>query len=85
MSTQISVRLEERLLRRLRAEARKRRVPRSDLIREALQLYFDAGTGSGADRPIDRVRDLVGSLRGGPRDLGARHREHLSALVRDRR
>lgn len=85
MSTQISIRLEERLLRRLRVEARRRRLRRSDVIREALRFYLDAATRPGADRPIDLVRDLIGSLRGGPEDLGARHREHLAELIRERR
>jgi len=85
MSTQISLRLPEPLFRRLSQEVRKRRIRRSDLIRQALEAFLDGGRILGTDRPYDRVRDLVGRLSGGPPDLGERHREYLRDLIRDRR
>lgn len=85
MGTQISLRLPEPLFRRLNQEVRKRRLRRSDLVRQALEAFLDGGTILATDRPYDRVRDLVGRLSGGPPDLGERHREYLRDLIRDRR
>ncbi len=85
MGTQISLRLPEPLLKRIDQEARKRRVRRSDLVREALELFLNHEAGVMNDRPYDRVRDLVGSLSGGPPDLGERHREYLRDVIGERR
>ena len=85
MGTQISLRLPEPLFKRLNQEARKRRVRRSDLVRQALEAFLNGETSFAGDRPYDRVRDLVGKLSGGPPDLGERHREYLRDLIRDRR
>lgn len=85
MGTQISLRLPEPLFKRLNQEARRRRLRRSDLVRQALEAFLDGGMILGTDRPYDRVRDLVGRLSGGPPDLGERHREYLRDLIRDRR
>ena len=84
-TTQISIRLDDRLLNRLRALARRRRVQQSTLVREALLALLEPSTRILAERPYDRIRDLVGSLSGGPRDLGRRHREYLRELIGDRR
>ncbi|HEX9581746.1 MAG TPA: ribbon-helix-helix domain-containing protein [Gemmatimonadales bacterium] len=76
MPRQISLRLPDELARRLDRLAAKRRMDRSLVVREAIQAYLVDG-GAGAGRPLDRVRDLAGSLRGGPPDLAAGHREYL--------
>ncbi|MFQ5881835.1 MAG: ribbon-helix-helix protein, CopG family [Candidatus Methylomirabilales bacterium] len=85
MGTQISLRLPELLLRRIDREARKRRVRRSDLVREVLETFFSREAVMIDDQPYNRVRDLAGSLSGGPPDLGERHREYLRDLIGDRR
>jgi len=85
MSTQISLRLPEPLLKRVDQEARKRRVRRSDLVRQALEAFLNGEMAAIGGRPYDLIRDLAGSLSGGPPDLGERHREYLRGLIRDRR
>jgi hypothetical protein len=85
METQISLRLPETLLKRIDREARKRRVRRSDLVRQALEAFLNGETAVIGGRPYDLIRDLVGSVSGGPPDLGARHREYLRDLIHDRR
>jgi Arc/MetJ-type ribon-helix-helix transcriptional regulator len=85
MRAQISIRLHEPLLKQLNREARKRRVRRSDVVREALEAFL-SGDVTAIDRlPYERVRDLVGSLSGGPPDLGEQHRKYLRDLIVDRR
>jgi Arc/MetJ-type ribon-helix-helix transcriptional regulator len=84
--SQISLRLPAALLREIDQRARQSRKSRSDVIRELLQAQLTgAGERLAADHPYGRVRDLVGSVSGGPTDLGRRHREYLTELVRDRR
>ncbi len=85
MAAQISLRLPEPLLKRLNQEARRRRLRRSDLLRQALEAFLDGGAAMAGDRPYDKIRDLIGSVSGGPPDLGERHREYLRVLIRDRR
>ena len=85
MGAQISVRLQEPLLRQLNREARKRRIRRSDLIREALEAFLSGEVVRIDSLPYERVRDLVGSLSGGPPDLGEQHRKYLRDLIGERR
>lgn len=77
VTEQISVRLPSRLLERLDALARERGADRSELVREAIRLYLEGPGGAEPDHPYARVEDLVGSLSGGPPDLGRRHRRYL--------
>lgn len=82
-SHQISLRLPEDLVAQIDREADHRRTNRTDLIREILEQHVRIAATP--DHPYARVSDLVGSLTGGPPDLGAAHREYLVGLVRDRR
>ncbi len=85
MTRQISLRLPDALLKRLDRASRGRGVDRSGFIREAIEAHLNGvspGTGS---RPIDRVRDLIGCVKGaGPRDLATRHSHYLKLLFRGR-
>ena len=85
MEAQISVRLHEPLLKQLNREARKRRVRRSDLVREALEAFLSGEAAGINSLPYERVHDLVGSLSGGPPDLGEQHRKYLRDLIGERR
>lgn len=85
MEAQISVRLHEPLLKRLNREARKRGVRRSDLVREALEAFLGGKVAQIDSLPYERVHDLVGSLSGGPPDLGEQHRKYLRDLIGERR
>lgn len=76
---QISVRLPGELADKLDETAVARNVDRSDVVRDALRLYLEGVADP--DRPWDRIGDLAGVARGGPSDLGARHREHLREML----
>lgn len=69
--TTISLKLPERLLKLLEAEARTRRASKSALVRECLEqaLAAPARKGKGAASCFDLAHDLAGSLQGLPRDL----------------
>ncbi len=85
MGTQISVRLQESLLKQLNREAHKRQIRRSDLVREALEAFLGGKVARIDSLPYERVHDLIGSLSGGPPDLGEQHRKYLRGLIGDRR
>ena len=85
MEKQISIRLPKELVDRLDRIATEAGLKRSGLIRRALYAYVDARFLDPHEKPIDRVRDLIGVAYGGPPDLASRHREHLKDLIVDRR
>ncbi len=81
MRAQISVRLCEPLLTQPNREARERRIRRSDLVREALEVLLSGEVAAMGRLPYEKVRDLTGSLSGGPPDLGEQHRKYLRDLI----
>jgi hypothetical protein len=85
MERQISLRLPEEILDRLDDLAEELGLGRSALVRRAILAYLESGILEPGERPIDRVRDLIGAAYGGPPDLGRRHREYLKDLLIDRR
>ena len=73
----ITVRLPEPLVADIEAESRGRKISKSDVVRERLQLA--------ARRPrrrmtsLDAIVDLIGSVDGLPTDLSTRKRAYLRA------
>ena len=85
MERQVTVRMPDRLVEKLDREAVRHRRKRSEMIRLAVERYLEDSPEQPESRPIDRVRDLLGSFESGVPDLGQRHREHLlDRLRRDR-
>jgi len=73
----------ERLLQRL---ARKRGRTKSEVIRDAIGvLAKEVEAQEVAERPYDQVRDLIGSVQGGPADLSVRTGEAFRRLLAGRR
>ena len=73
----LTVRLPEPLVADIEAESRGRKISKSDVVRERLQV-----AGKSARRQpaaIDAVADLIGSVDGLPPDLSARKKEYLQA------
>ena len=79
MESQLTLRLPASLAEKLERSAKRMKRKRSDVVRQALEQFLDAGPDV---RPIDRVRDLLGSVETGVSDLGQRHREHLIRRLR---
>lgn len=82
----LSVRLDaatEQVVERL---ARKRNQTKSEVIRDALAALAERENGRHKkNRPYDLVAHLIGSVRGGPRDLSARTGEKFARLLEDDR
>lgn len=87
METQITIRLSGELFRELEAAAKRLRRSRSAVARLALDAFLsgDAEVASRSEAPIERIRDLIGSVASGTPDLGSAHREHLLSVIREGR
>jgi Arc/MetJ-type ribon-helix-helix transcriptional regulator len=73
----LTVRLPEALVAQIEAESRRRRLSKSDVVRERL-------TGAGGARRrqpslLDAIADIVGSVDLLPRDLSARTKKYLKS------
>jgi len=85
MERQLTVRIPVALAERLDRAASVTKRRRSELVRLALEQFLLGPGRSPTVRPIDLVRDLIGSIDSGIPDLAERHREYLiERLRRDR-
>lgn len=88
MGRQLTVRMPDKLAERLERMAQGLSRSRSDVVRLALERFFEELELAGAEaeveasRPIERVRDLLGAVESKVSDLGQRHREHLLEKLR---
>lgn len=74
----LTVRLPEPLAAAIEAESRVRKMSKSDVVRERLQLASGAARGAAAEPP-QAIADLIGSVDGLPADLSARKKRYLRA------
>jgi Arc/MetJ-type ribon-helix-helix transcriptional regulator len=73
----LTVRLPEPLVADIESEASDRKISKSDVVRERLQVA--TGSSRRAAAPLDAIADLIGSVDGLPADLSARKKEYLRA------
>ena len=73
----LTVRLPESLVAQIESESRRRRISKSDLVRERLTRQVPSAEGTSS--PLDSIADLIGSVDGLPRDLSARKKAYLKA------
>lgn len=69
----LTVRLPDTLVAQIEAESHRRRVSKSDIVRERLSRDVP---GQGAPASI---ADIIGSVDGLPTDLSARKKKHLKS------
>jgi len=74
----MTLRLPDSLISEIEAEAYRRRISRSDVMRERLER---GKTGDGEADPLADIRDLIGSVDDPalPNDLSARTKHYLRA------
>lgn len=70
----LTVRLPESIVAEIDAEARRRRLSKSDIVRERLRVGPRLAPRSAL---LDSIADLIGSVEGGPEDLSARTKHYL--------
>jgi Arc/MetJ-type ribon-helix-helix transcriptional regulator len=71
----MTVRLPELLVADIETEARVRRISKSDVVRERLQLVKSSRRRQPA--ALDAIADLIGSVDGLPPDLSSRKKRYL--------
>ena len=71
----LTVRLPEPLAAAIEAESRGRKISKSDVVRERLQLA--PGGARGAAAPPQAIADLIGSVENLPADLSAEKKRYL--------
>jgi hypothetical protein len=81
----LTVRLDAKTERALKAAAKRRGLSRSDVVREALEQYGARGVDAPGGRPYDAWLDVIGIV-----DLGVRHGgrttgEQFTAILRQQR
>jgi metal-responsive CopG/Arc/MetJ family transcriptional regulator len=81
MTSQITVRLPDRLRKALEEAARRTQRKASEVVRMALSEYLRIEPPAGR-RSHARARRLVGSLASGIPDLAERHREYVLESLR---
>jgi Arc/MetJ-type ribon-helix-helix transcriptional regulator len=69
----LTVRLPETLVAQIEAESRRRRLSKSDVVRERLTRRGSRPRSAA----LDTIADLIGSIDGLPRDLSARKKRYL--------
>jgi Arc/MetJ-type ribon-helix-helix transcriptional regulator len=79
----LTVRLTPRAERILNALAKRRRLSRSDVVREALARYeMSDGTEAAGSRPYDAWLDVIGVVNLGVRDSERTTGEQFTSLLR---
>lgn len=73
----LTVRLPEALVAQIEAESRRRKLSKSDVVRERLTR----AQRSRRSRPasLDAIADVIGSVDGLPRDLSVRTKKYLKS------
>ena len=72
----LSIRLSDELAGDIEAEALKRKISKSDVIRERLTRARSHGPGNAV---LDEIGDVIGSVDGLPSDLSANKKKYLKA------
>jgi len=81
----LTVRLSPKTERALNALAKRRRMSRSDVVREALTRYeAEEGNKNASTRPYDAWLDVIGVVSLGVRDPARTTGEQFTAIVRQR-
>jgi len=80
--TTITCRIPEKLAAELEAIAEKRRVPKSEIVREALEANLLAQKKRVKLSAHDVMKEACGIIKGGPRDRSW-NRKHMEGFGRD--
>jgi Arc/MetJ-type ribon-helix-helix transcriptional regulator len=75
----LTVRLPEPLAAEIEAESNGRKISKSDVVRERLQIASRPSVRRPV--PVEAIADLIGSVDGLPADLSARKKRYLRATA----
>ena len=74
----LTVRLPEALVAQIETESRRRKLSKSDVVRE--RLSHPPRSRQRQSAPFDAITDLIGSVDGLPSDLSARKKKYLKSM-----
>jgi hypothetical protein len=80
----LTVRLNQKAERALNALSKRRRLSRSEIVRQALARYEPSESGQAGGRPYDAWLDVIGIVKLGVRDLARTTGEQFTAIAEDR-
>ena len=60
----LTLRLDEALYARILSRSKRRKTTRSEVVREALNVYFEKGNNSSKGSAFELARDLSGTVAG---------------------
>jgi Arc/MetJ-type ribon-helix-helix transcriptional regulator len=72
----LTIRLPDALISQIEVESRRRKLSKSDVVRE--RLTGDAAPSRQRHAALDAIADLIGSVDGPPTDLGASKKKYLA-------
>ena len=81
----LSVRLDEETRKVLERLVRRRRLSRSEVVRQGIHMLAEREPDAFEGNPYDSVRHLIGAVRGGPRELSERTGDRFRKAVTDKR
>ena len=76
----LTLRLDEALYARILSRSKRRKTTRSEVVREALNVYFEKGNNSSKGSAFELAHDLAGTV-AGPAKLSA-NKIHLKDFGR---
>jgi predicted DNA-binding protein len=82
-SQRITIRISEKMIKRLKKQADAKGRSESALVREALENYLEGVTAPSSAYDLARSAALIGCVSGGPSDLSS-NRKHFKGFGEDR-
>ncbi|MBM4305322.1 MAG: ribbon-helix-helix protein, CopG family [Deltaproteobacteria bacterium] len=79
---QLTVRMPDEFTKKLNVLSKKMGLKRSDVVRLALQRFFDENREGIDQSPFEKVKSMLGVAESGIKDLGQRHRHYLIQKMR---
>ena len=79
---QLTVRMPDEYTKKLNVLSKKMGLKRSDVVRLALQRFFDENSEGIDQSPFEKVKSMLGVAESGTKDLGQRHRHYLIQKMR---
>ncbi|MFP4237330.1 MAG: ribbon-helix-helix domain-containing protein [Desulfonatronovibrio sp.] len=83
---QMTIRIPDEYKAKIEDVSGKTGLRKSDIARMAIKKFLeDFDIQARADRPSDKVQDLIGVVSSGISDLGTNHRQYLLNLMREQK
>jgi metal-responsive CopG/Arc/MetJ family transcriptional regulator len=79
---QLTVRMPDEYTKKLNVLSKKMGLKRSDVVRLALQRFFDENSEGIDQSPFEKVKSMLGVAESKIKDLGQRHRHYLIQKMR---